>query len=339
MGILRHTIYSILSISLLAGCYREYTGVIKTTPVLCISSLITAGEPIEVTVTHTWAYPDEDYSYSNEKYFNNKVDDAVVEIFANNQLVDSDYLPKQGDNIRIVATSKKYGKAEGEVTVPKAVAINSAKWDANKVSKSDYSFIFDFDAKLTIVDDTDIENYYRISYSTSNDNIDIDDNYYSDYYYTDYLFPGDLTYLKLGELDYQSEPIFSEHIGTINNFIGNDAYGFTFFTDQRFPDDRYTLNLEFENMTLKFGADGFSESDLDWDMCFTLSTVTESYYSYVLYQWESQNGVITDLGDLGLGDPVWGYSNVSTGAGVIAAKSDSEYKINLKDYFLSQIEQ
>lgn len=316
----------------MAGCYRDYNGEIETTPVLCINSLITAGEPIEVSVTHTWSYPDDRYVHNSDEHYDNKVTDASVEIFVNRQRVSSDYLPKEGDHIKIVALSRKYGKAEGEITVPFAIPINSAKWEATKRKETEFSFDFSLNFKLTVADDADTENFYHISYSAVKDNYSPDEDIL-------YNVSNLLSELTIGELKYQSEPIFSEHIGMLDALIGNDAYGFTFFTDRRFTGDSYTLNMEFDNASLYLGTDTPADSDLDWSVVFTLSTVSKSYYNLVVYQWQSHNGSIADIGDMGLGNPVWGYSNVSSGAGVIAAQSKSTYKIDLIDFFLSQMEQ
>ncbi|MDE6134203.1 MAG: DUF4249 domain-containing protein, partial [Muribaculaceae bacterium] len=102
MAILRY-ILPILSLFLLTGCYESFNPEIDTVPVLCLNSLITAGEHIEVEVTHTWLFNDE----KTER--NHDVKDAVVTILVNEMIVGSDYLPKEGDKIRIVAESPTYG--------------------------------------------------------------------------------------------------------------------------------------------------------------------------------------------------------------------------------------
>lgn len=51
MAILRYII-PILSVFLLTGCYEDFNPEIDTKPVLCLNSLITAGKPIEVDITH-----------------------------------------------------------------------------------------------------------------------------------------------------------------------------------------------------------------------------------------------------------------------------------------------
>lgn len=327
MGILKYIIFSVIPVSLLTGCYRDYTDEVKATPVLCINSLITVGEPIEVSVSHTWAYPDDKYIYDSESHFNNEVTDAVVEVFVNETLMYTDYLPKEGDHIKIVAVSEKYGKAEGEVTVPVAVPIESAEWEATPTSVSQNEICFKLQAKLTVPDLADIENFYQIDYSVSNNLTIVDD---------DSLYaPHKPTTLTLGELRYQSEPIFSEHIGMVDAMIGMDAYDFTFFTDRRFSGDRYHLNMVFNDVKLNLDNDVTNDDVFDWNVCFTLYSVSQSLYNLANYQWQCDNGIISDLANMGLGDAVRGYSNVSTGAGVIAARSSFRYDINLKNFLIS----
>ena len=102
---------------LLAGCEKEFLPKIDSKPVLCVNSLITAGEPINVNVTHTWVFND----VKGDTLHN--VTDAKVSIYINGELASDNDIPKEGDNIRIVAQSEEYGDAEASVTVPYSVPI------------------------------------------------------------------------------------------------------------------------------------------------------------------------------------------------------------------------
>ncbi|MDE6468491.1 MAG: hypothetical protein K2L28_06285 [Muribaculaceae bacterium] len=66
-----------------------------------------------------------------------------------------------------------------------------------------------------------------------------------------------------------------------------------------------------------------------------LSTVSQSYYNWAVYKWNADAGITGDLADLGMAESKWGYSNVSTGAGVVAAKSSACFTVNLKDFLES----
>lgn len=318
---------------LLTGCYEEFTPTIDTKPVLCINSLITAGEPIEVSVTHSWLYTDM------KVYDKHEVDDATVKIYVNGSLIDTDYLPKEGDSIKIVAESKTYGKAEAEVSVPYSVPIGSVKWNAEVIHKwvfihpihtesSSYIFNIDLNAKMTIDDPSEAINYYRFSYNSF---IEFEKDYPED------AFVDPPYYLTQGELSYESEPIFSEHISSFDAITGSDAFGFTFFTDRQFSGRSYTLNLKFNNLEFDGRNLSVSKDELDCGLELKLYSVSKSYYNWCDYSWNVWNGSIEDLGELGFADPVWGYSNVSSGAGIVAAQSYSSFRINLKDFLKDEI--
>lgn len=316
----------------LTGCYEDFTPHIDIKPVLCLNSLITTGQTIEVSVSHTWLYTDENASESHE------VKDASVSIYANGEPVSPDYLPHEGDRIRIYAESPAYGSAEGEVTVPFAVPIESVEWDpviTNLViadpaeSPMSANISFNLTTKLTFKDPAKSQNYYDFSYIG--------------------FFPspeayqeGNLTYLPyidftLGTMNYNAEPIFGEHIGAFESVTGSDAYGFTCFTDRQFSGKPYTLHIVLEDMNYYVANDfKYDEALLDCGLSFRLSTVSESYYNWAIYHWQGDN-MIGDLSDTGLGDPIWGYSNVSTGAGVIAAVAHSDVTISLKPFLAKTI--
>lgn len=334
MAILKRLIILLLPL-VMAGCYEDFTPDIDTTPVLCLNSIITAGEPIEVEVSRTWLFTDE----AGQR--DHSVADAVVNIYANGALVDADYLPREGDAIRIVAVSKAYGTAEAEVVVPVSVPIAQVEWDAvvtdsweHDYDNDLYSRVFlsrtyriDLKAKLKIDDPSTAKNYYQFTYDGFPEYEEPEPG-------VSYWHPMDF---YTGTFKYEAEPIFSEHIGLFEAITGaSDAYGFTFFTDRQFSGSSYTLNLQFTDMRYSIRDSEFSPELVDCGLALTLWTVSPSYYNWCVYRWNVDSGFVSDFGDAGLSDPVWGYSNVSTGAGVVAAQSSSTYTINLSD-FLTKI--
>jgi hypothetical protein len=324
MGILRFTCLPLLLL-LLTGCYEDFTPDIDTKPVLCLNSLITEGEPIKVSVTRTWLYTDTESATTRH------VDDAEVTVYVNGAIVGDDYLPQQGDNIRIVAESRSYGRAEGEVTVPEAVPAESVEWDADvtHIWKHDtpgilnYILNFNLHAKLTIKDPAGTDNYYLFSRESFPEDRG--------------SYPVENIRFYPGVFRDDLEPIFSEHIGVFESITGDGSYGFTFFTDRQFQGSRYTLNLQFENLEYDVRNEEYSEDLFDCGLILNLSSVSSSYYNWCSYQWQVENGTLSDLTDVGLSDPFWGYSNVSTGAGVIAARSSSSHVINLKDFLQREL--
>ena len=319
MAILRY-ILPILAATLLTGCYEDFSPEIDTRPVLCLNSLITAGEPIEVKVSHTWMFNDE------KGKSNHEVTDASITILANERIVGSDYLPREGDKICIMAESPTYGSAMAEVTVPYATPIGKVKFTpvVTSIWKGDEDFfhyemladiIFNLNIEMDVNDPAGTDNYYHFGYNWFGSDTD-----------------GSLT-LSIRQFEYNSEPIFKEHIGVFETVMGNDDdTQFVFFSDRQFSGKTYTLHLNFSDNSFHVESQEYHESLLECGMNLYLTTVSQSYYNWAVYKWNTDEGIIGDLSDIGLAESKWGYSNVSTGAGVVAAQSSSKHTIDLKEF-------
>lgn len=324
MAILRY-IYPILSVVLLTGCYEDFNPEIDTKPVLCLNSLITAGEPIEVKVTHTWIFNDE----KSEK--NHDVKDATVSIFVNGSIVGADYIPEEGDEIKIIADSPTYGTATAEVTVPYATPIGNVKVTpkVKRLRASDddyYKMLIDMDFNLEIEMDIDdpagTDNFYKYEY---------------DWYDSQSLgYPVSQYEVKLspGRLQYDYEPIFREHVGVFDDLMSNGEDGdFYFFTDRQFPGKSYTLHLDYQDNYFRVDSREYKDCLLECGITLRLISVSQSYYNWEVYKWNADEGIVGDFSDIGFAEPKWGYSNVSTGAGVVAACSRTNYTVTLKHFF------
>lgn len=330
MGILKHIAAIALAICA-TGCYEDFYPKIDTEPVLCINSLITAGEPIEVELSHSWVYNDnKGFHY---------VDDAVVTIYANDQPTDDDYLPAQGDVIRIVAESKKYGRAEATVTVPVAIPITKAEvtpttvstWRDEGQAMTEY-LNFNMRVALHIDDDGRTEDFFRLDYGCETP------TGYEDY---EDIFSGShqsYTTLYMGDFEYEAEPIFKEHVGVFESVFGDSEEAFMLFSDKQFSGKDYTLNLQFHNCLFSVTAPEYDTDLYDAQLIFSLVSISRSYYDRLIYLWQRDSGALGDLGDLGFAQPMWGYSNVSTGAGVVAARSTYTVTLPLKDYIQSALQ-
>lgn len=323
MAILRVLIIIFLPV-FLTGCYEDFSPRVDTKPVLCMNSLITAGEPIEVSLTHTRLFTDTDADIT--------VTDATLSIFANGELKDASYIPREGDRIRLVADSPAYGHAEAEVVVPVCVPIESLSWSADvsdlwrdESAVMSGSLQFSHRVEMRIDDPAESMDYYRMSYLY----------YYhsgSDDGYWESTGMDDRVTFSLGSLQYESEPLFSEHIGVFESVMGADTTGFTFFTDRQFQGADYTLHLVFPDCRYVVTSPIYDPELLDCGAEFTLHSVSESYYYWANYQWHRDDGFLGDLGNIGLGEPMRGYSNVSSGAGVVAAQSYVSVEISLADF-------
>lgn len=331
MAILKRLIAGALCTLLLSGCYEDITPRIDVEPVLCINSLITAGEPVSVAVSRTWVYTD------TEAETDHGVSDARVSIFANGELRPADYLPQEGDEIRILVESESYGSAEATVTVPMGVDITGLEWAPTLISSGPLVpeegeplagmagyCTFNVTAELRFTDPSDTCNYYRFGYLCS--------------WHGGSAGPDDqpLSYFNPGEFKYEAEPLFSEHIGVFESVMGGDSYGFPLFTDRQISGSDYNLHLRFANASYWVSAPEWDPELLDCQYELTLYSVSESYYAWSLYQWHREFGPIGDLSDIGLSEQPAGYSNVSTGAGIIAAKATRTTTITLAP-FLAEV--
>lgn len=316
MAILKK-IYPILFTALLASCEEVFTPDIPHTPVLCVNSLVTAGKPIEIDVSKSRLYTD-----NADK---SEVDDAETKIYADGELQPDSYLPREGDDIRIVAVSPTVGTATADVKVPQSIPVPKITWKAYDACswEDDYSRHVNLNFKLSVeltIEDPQYENYYKFSYFATPD-VEIEPTGY------------ELHVFSLGDFKYDLEPIFSEHIGIFESIMGGDSEGFTFFTDRQFNGKSYTLHLQFDNCRFRYGKGRIP----DCKAHFVINCISPSYYNWANYVWQRDNGTLTDLSDFGFGDPVWGYSNVSSGAGVVAAQSQSVCTIDLTGFIQENI--
>ncbi len=332
MDILKKTILFSLPL-LLTGCYEDFDPHIDTTPVLCLNSLITPGNPIEVQITRTWVFTDEE----GEK--NHSVDDAVLEIYANGKIVGSDYIPAEGDLIRLVATSKKYGEAEAEVKVPIATQIGDVAFTPNveSISVEEYPgrgiyarTLFDVLVSLGLDASDDTLRFYQFDYASFHPNdILTDEN--ASYHNYDPTY----THFYSGEFE-PLDAVFYEQANAFDEVL-NYGYRNLFFSDRLLNKESNALDFAFLGCSFDISNWTGNKEKLVCGWKITLHSISESYYKWLTYCWQSDSAVLGDIADVGLADPAWGYSNVSTGAGVVAAQSSTTVTINLQDFLYDYI--
>lgn len=313
-------IYPIFLMPLLASCEEVFNPDMPQKPVVCINSLITNGDPIDIQVSKSRLYTDSKDDYN--------VKDADVRIYANGKLQLDSYIPQENDHIKIVAESDTYGRAEADVDIPIPVTNLTTNWETFDVSYGENEGYFgkevgiEFKLKVELtIEDPAEDNYYKISYFPIPDQEIRPDG-----------MP--IRVLTISNLQYKMEPIFSEHIGIFESVYGGDADGFTFFTDKQFAGKSYTLNLQFDTCRFNYNKEEIPECIVHFD----IHNISPSYYNWANYIWQRENGMLSDLSDYGLGNQLWGYSNVSTGAGVVAAQSISSCTIDLTDFIKHTIQ-
>lgn len=291
----------------------------------------------------TYSCQRDAYLTNDKKAENNHtVTDAAITIMANGTIVDNTYIPVSGDKIRIIAQSPEYGEATAEVTVPFATPIGKVKLipTVTHMWKGDVDFYhyemladiyFTINIELDVNDPADTDNYYHLGYNWFSPSTDYNPDEKPTFFGT--------SKLSIGHLEYNAEPIFKEHVGVFETVMGNgDDTEFVFFTDRQFSGKTYTLHLNFSDNAFNVNSQEYNEALLDCGMNLYLTTVSKSYYNWAVYKWNVDEGIIGDLSDIGLAESKWGYSNVSTGAGVVAAQATSKYTVSLKDFLKTALD-
>lgn len=347
-------IFSLMSV-MLSGCFTYFEPDLKSTPVVCINSLITEGEEIKVEVTRTWRYAegnpndDLDISLKNAEvylYVNDELEEELElrfhseDNFDNNLTINNGvdsyyaakYIPKSGDRIRLYAKDSTYGEATAEVVVPYPVNIDRVETQITKnkstFDKENETFnsSFEMRLKVTLTDPATVSNFYIFDMQT---------------FKTILYDPGHDFAVTSAESvrlnpDYSFDPIFSEHITPIETIIA-DAYGlYTIFSDHQISGKPYTLEIPLNG---RYWCDYKNHPDIDNKLSIDVNVghISTDYYKYMLSLWAATEGVSGALGGVGLGDAVFEYSNVSTGAGIVAAKANSTVKLNINDILVSRL--
>lgn len=346
MEILRRYIVSLAALIALSGCMKDFEPEADTASVLCLNAMITAGEPFDLSVTHTWRY--------SKPAGDPTVADAVVELYVNGEFVEnlvfddgagdgaddarrtfrSAYAPACGDRLKIVARSARYGEATAEVTMPAAPSVESVTPEPTVTSlwfdgQEDGSYAIDLGFRLSITldiaDDALTSDYFAFSWESGYAGGEAED--------------GLGQHFRIGSLNYDAEPIFSEHISTLESVMGADAWGFSVFSDRSFSGKRYPLKACFDSCSYYlWAAYDFDEALLHPTVTVSVDNISKSYYDWLIYKWQLDNGFVVSLGDIGFADTLLSCSNVSTGAGIVAARASAVYSVDLYDFIKENID-
>lgn len=352
MAVLKKLIIFILPVITLTGCMEEFDLDINEKRVLCMNSDLVAGDSIHMYLSHSWFYTDGipedgyDVTVKNAKieiYVNGEYRDTMrPALFPNRDLTSpwipteygytADYIPQSGDTILFKAYSDEWGDAEAEVVMPYPVAIDkvemeisSFSWGKSSVYDHEGNYIgeeeeYKFNlngTKIWFTDNAGQDDLYMLS----------DERHY-------YLPPyGENGARAFGNVIYRtdySDPIFTEHISVIEDTFLTQG-GYTFFSDKQISGKSYPLKMNLYDITYSYLN---PENKPEADSCgieLQLNHITKAYYNHLLSVWTANDGLAGTLGEAGLGEPVYSYSNVSTGAGIISASARSSFFINLHD--------
>lgn len=351
MAILKNT-YIILFLTAMAvslnSCYTEFDPKTDSMPVLCMNSMISPGDSITLFITRTWSWTEGD-----ESKLDLNVRDAEVRLTVNGEFKEtltrsviqvphsaspypeyrecyrSEYLPASGDVVRLEASSAQYGYASAEVSVPYPVPIDRIEAQVqNCIAYGDTTGFptiadecrFDLNFKLLayFTDPSESTDYYDLGagYSSAYGNFDEDA----------YALPGyGYTYI-----DFSGEPLLTEHVSVLESVTG-DTYGYTVFSDRQINGVTYPLRLTVNDYTFFYRNPMDLPGPKETGVTVKLRHIDQPYYKHVISVWEGNDGITGALGGVGLASPVYPWSNVSTGAGVVAAYAEASLTIPIVD--------
>lgn len=319
---MKHLLYILLSGIFLTSCYKEIDlSEYRTTPKMVINCTISPDTVVIASITRTWFYP-ENMPYVNLPH-------AKVELYINDRYIEqmqwktlfnpekpevpdtffiSNSTPKEGDRIKIIASTPEYGIATAEDIIPKKVPIENVQYTIQKGEG--------------IYEET-YTDYYEIFYTVQFKELPEKGNYYLAKIMRSYQY-GDEDYVAEADIDY-IDPIFKEQNAILDGSMGfnglNNENG-ALFTDQSINGQTYTLQL-------KEIATKLDETEPRIIFIYSLS---ESYYLYLLsLQKISGSTIEGGLGNIGFAEPLRVYSNVEGGTGILGGNQHSKKIITLNN--------
>lgn len=349
MALLRR-IYTLLLLPLLASvvtsCMEDFEPDIPSTPVLCMNAEITPGDSIILFLTRSWRWsededndPDIDVENAEVRLIvNGEWRENLVPSFVGNgydtehpfydvsKCYRSTYIPVSGDVIRLEVTSTEYGEAWAEVTVPYPVPIdrvevqnltcipmtNTDGWPALK-ERTD--FIIGCKLLVYFTDPAGESNYYDFKAGLSP---------YSSYDDKATALAGSVSPLFI------DEPLFTEHVSVLESAVAETS-GYTIFSDRQIYGKTYPLRVRYDPFEFYYWNPSDMQGPKEYGITVTLRHVDPAYYKHVLSVWEANDAIVGSLGGIGLANPVYAYSNVSTHAGVVAAYAVSQVTVSMVD--------
>lgn len=349
----------------LTSCFSDFEPDIESKPVLCMISNISDGDSIKVSLTHTWRWSDKTESGSENCPWGSDgkldsdllVKNAQVKLYVNDEYKETlkfskgiggsgsypddgiiyrwddypwtttgyvyyiaEYIPKCGDNIRLEAESDEYGSACAEVTVPQTVEIDSVDYTISNFEDRNSTlsefYIFDMNLSMWFSDLGNETNYYMFDTSSS--------GYFKGEDDQGIEYKESVTFR-----DETDDPLFTEHVSAIDHVLAETS-GYSFFSDRQISGKSYPLHVRLEGVSYQID-NRLATPDMENSyISLILYSISPSYYRHVISVWAANDGIVGSLGDVGLAEPVFAASNVSTGAGVVSASTKYEYKLYMR---------
>lgn len=338
---LRNTITFLLCVLIFSSCYEEYEIEITSEPVLGLWVDSRVNDQICVCVARS--------TYTSENYLSDRdtlIDESTtVDLFVNGSKYEvlkrekiatglpvfiGSYVIKEGDLLRIEAKHPKYGMAFSEVRVPYKVPIESSEISIdslavisryNKYAIQDKDkYFYDCSGSLRVsimyTDPKEYQNYYKIYFGLNSD-IGRPQNY-------------NVRDTKILCFD----PIFKESVPDFKGELGEfEGIMYPPYSDRSISGKTHKLTFIVKLNHYTLSRDYHTDSKLRFYLC----SVNEESFKSALSEWNDSKTVTGELGRLGLGDPRWRYSNVSTNSGQVSVWSYCEENLGLDSFLYNYI--
>lgn len=347
MAILNRFIPAALIAASLTGCMTDFEPPLNDPERICMSTLITADETFEVSLSHTWRYSRDAEWWSNDI----QLSDASVEVSINGRHVEtltpraniqgrvtypSTVRPQSGDTVRLRAVCKGYDDALAEVIVPQPVPWGGITPNIDPGTIYSSQLPIGMRPRLsfaaTVEDNLPGEDRFTVGISilvpqeiATGDTVE----YWNGNFGPTFWYSG----LRASTIDFSREPLFSEHLSALDKALDMSSWGCTFFSDRSFSGLSYPLTLSLQDVYYQWNNPRELPELNKSDVVFTLSHITDAYYDYLVSSWNMDSGYLGSLSEAGLAPSIGYSSNVSTGAGIVAARAVVRDTIDLFPYF------
>lgn len=259
-----------------------------------------------------------------------------------NYFFESDYVVREGDQIRIEASHEGYAPVVAENRVPFVVPIESVEYIFHEDTLWGTSSI---DFQLTFRDTPGEANYYGLSvcqWLGPKERFPSTGYGYSyggyGYIYTD----EEGRYCNMGRLETSEVPIIKFRPGTVDYILDEtyDMYA-DFFDDSEIDGETYTLSLHFSSLDSEihwtipdsfgfFTRDTLIVPDSLYLQMDLISLSKDDYY-WNISNWAARGFVSDTFVEIGLTDPAQVYTNVKGGTGLLRARNIARHIIRLKN--------
>ncbi|MDD2953218.1 MAG: DUF4249 domain-containing protein [Parabacteroides sp.] len=326
----------LFALAALTSCVEEIDlESLRPDPTLVVNCVAITGEPLAASVSRTWFFTDD--------HPNVTLDKAEVKLFVNGAFTErlrfqegdeafntrgyfkSDFIPAQGDRIRVEASYPEYGLASAETVVPEPAQVLKAGVTYASAGGSFGSSHQNAIYQVTIKDDPAEANYYLLRMEEGVPVFDgIAKKYTGEYKW----FPA--------TPNYATEPVFGQSLTALDQVFGNDwmsGSGGKVFSDELINGQEYTLRLTdeyyYRQIQVAVVPDSmwigqFEKEDFylipPMHLRVHLYAISAEYYRYLkVLQDKNTDSISNLLIDGGLAEPIRVFSNIDGGVGILGS--------------------